>query len=419
MKWRRLQGTFLGWLLLMPAAAGIGQTEKPAVQAGSQVSATEEPSYQISERTVRQNQSSVGLSLGILGLYDSNYLGTASLQQGQAIISFAPRLFANVRRRNSLLNLNYQVMYRRYPGGGTADATDHSASLGYEVRPWRGTNIRLMDNVRYGPNDIRSSANAASADSSQQVFSDSQNMLSNSLSGGVSITSGRRNRLDISGSHSLIRFNSRPDENTTSARVRAIDEYQWTRRWYLDVEASNDWVRSANSARNASILRFLGGPALKTAGGWTLGIQVGGDRTQLVSEASMQPSYGASVTKVSATTRAAFQYWRRSSYQIGLSGIHRADSIVARLEHRFGTRLTVNLQTQYYRTFGIESIDQLKTISGGAGFEYAIIPSVLASMSVNYMYQRQRFPSATMEDLNVNRYMASIGLYYFYPATKR
>jgi hypothetical protein len=419
MKCLILRWNLLGWLLLMPVAAGFGQTEKPAGQAGSQASDTGEPTYQISERTVRQNQSSAGVSLGILGLYDSNYLGTASLQQGQEIIAIAPRLFANLRQRNSLLYLNYQIMYRRYPGGRTADAIDHTAGLGYEFRPWRRIGVRLSESARYGPNDIRASTTAAVTNSSQQVFYDSQNLFSNSLSGAVSITSGRKHRLDLAGSHSLMRFASTPEENTSNATVHAIHEYQWSRRWFLDSEVSSDWVRSANSTRSGEIVRFLSGPALKLGAGWTVGGQIGADRTREASGNNVQPSYGASVTKVSTDTRVGLEYWRRASYQIGLPGLNRADSIIARWEQRFRSRLSISMQTQYYRTSGVESVGNLKTISGSAGIEYAVIPSILASMSVNYLYQRQQSTAVPRDNLNVDRYMISIGLYYFYPATKR
>jgi hypothetical protein len=418
MKWLTVRLHLLGWLLLMAAATGFGQTEKPAGPQGSQASDRGEQTYQISERTLRQNQNSAGFSLGILGLYDSNYLGTASLEQGQAIVSLAPRLFANLRRRNSLLHLDYELMYRRYPGGRQRDAFDHIMGLGYDFQPWRKISIRLADSLRFGPNDILSVTGAAIAGSSPQVFFDQQNMLSNALSGTVAITSGRKNRFEVSGNHNLMRFDSRPDENTGIAMVRASHEYQWSRQWYQTAEVSSDWVRSANSVRSGSILRFLGGLTYKSRDGWTIGGQAGGDRTHLVSGDSLQPSYRALVAKQSVATRIGLEYWRRTNSQIGLSGLNRSDSVDARLEHRFLSRLSFRLQALYYRTFGVENIGGIRSISGRAGFEYAIIPSILASMSLDYLYQRQ-LSAATGPELKQDRYMISIGLFYFHPATKR
>jgi hypothetical protein len=418
MKWLTVRLHLLGWLLLMAAAAGFGQTEKPAGPQGNQASDRGEQTYQISERTLRQNQNSAGFSLGVLGLYDSNYLGTASLQQGQAIVSLAPRLFANLSRRNSLLHFDYQLTYRHYPGGLQSNAADHVMGLAYDIQPWRTVNISLSDNARYGPNDILSVTAGINESSSQQVFFNPQKMLSNALSGAVVVTSGRKSRFEVAGDYNLMRFYSRPSENTDIERVRANHEYQLSRQWYQTTEVSDEWSRSANGVRNGSILRFLGGLTYRSRKGWTFTGQAGGDRTHMVSGGSLKPSYLASVAKQSVTTRMGIEFWRRSSIQVGLSGLNQSDNINARLEHRFLPRLSVRLQAQYYRTFGVENIGTLRSISGRAGLEYTIIPSILVSMSLDYLFQRQ--PAATTRPLlNQDRYMISIGLFYFYPATKR
>lgn len=419
MKWLIVRLHLLGWLLLMPASAGFGQIEKPAGPSGSQVSDKTEPAYQISERTRRQDRNSAGFSLGVLGLYDSNFFGTSMLKEGQAIASFAPMVFANLRRRNSLLNLNYQLMYRRYPGSSKPTATDHVAGLDYDFRPWRRVNVKLSDNVRFGPNDLLLFGDPANAGGSPQVFFDPQNMLSNSLSGAIVFTTSRKGRLEVSGRNELMRFDSRPDENSDTTGARARHEYQWSRQWTLTAEISNEWVRSTNGIRNGSILRILGGSTYKPGKGWSIGGQAGGDRIHLASEDSLQPAYGASVARDSASNLLSLQYWRRTSYRVGLPGLNQSDSVDARFEYRFLSRLSVRFQTQYSRTLGVEIIGGVKSISGRVGFEYAIIPNLLLSVSGDYFYQRQQSPVGTGTALKLDKFMIATGLYYFYPATKR
>jgi hypothetical protein len=405
------------FIFLCPVRGESAQQGQPAGQTGNDTQPN--ASRQISERTARKNKSSVGFSLGVVGLYDSNFSNSSTSKDDQGTVSFMPRVFANLSRRNSYLYLNYQFSYRRYPGRNEMNSSDQAAGLEYSLQPARNLRLRLADNVQYRPNDILTLLGTGMTGNGQQVFFDNKKILSNSTSGTASYTITRNHRVDLSGWYDLTKYQSRPEENTDTVGVRASDEFQFMRQLSLTAEVSNEWVHSVNGVRNGKIVRFLGGMRLRLHKAWVIGGQGGADRTNMASQHGVQPSYQAFVTRESPANRLDMRYSRSYGFQVGLPGLNPTDSVAVLFDQRLMSRLSFNILSRYYRTSGLQPIGRVDSVNGRVGFEYALTPSFLASVSGDYLYQRQKVSTATLVGLNLDKFIITAGLYYFFPATNR
>ncbi len=418
-------------LLFMQAIPGTGQTDTRQTGAGQTATDTwqrPEPSLtrRISNSSAREIRNTFGFSLGVLGLYDSNVYGTLGGKTGETGLGLLPRVYVNFGNRRSVLHLDYQFMYRMYPGLRELDARTHNGGFEYTYKPTRKITFSIADRVRSGANDIFSisgysliETQPGDSTQNQQVFTDRQNMFSNSTLGTLAYQSSRKNRASVSAEYLNYRYNSRPDQDTKSLRARANDSYQFSRNWFIEGEAENEWVDSHTDSRHGRIFRALGRLRYKFSKNWEIGGGAGADKVNLRAGNDVAPTYEAFLSRSTRANLLDLRYSRRSGYQLGLEGLNQSDILSASFDQQLGSRTSAHIMTYYYHTPGSAAYGGYNTISGNAGVEFAILRSLLLSFSGNYVYQQHTGSGTAIEEFGGDRYILTVGVFYMYPSSRR
>jgi hypothetical protein len=410
----------------MAAASGWAQTTQ---EGGTEAfrPPRPRPSLRISEDPSQDSRNLYGFSLGVLGFYDSNLFGAVSSKEGGSAVEFLPGGFANFRGGKSILHVDYQFGYRMYAGQPEQNMSNQNGTFEYLYRASRRTTFTLWDHAHSGPNDILSFTSGGFVKKtaeepilSQQILFDNQRMWFNSASGRMSYQSSRRNRFQVSGQSQIYRYRSQRGEDTNFVSAGVLDEYQFTRNWSCSIEASNGWVNSARDLRNGSVLLALAGLKYQFGKHWVFGAKIGGGRTDYGESHNLQGSYEASLARTSPSHRIEFRYARRPGYQLGLlGGFNQYDTATLAFDQRLSSRTSFHFLTRYYRPL-IQSVSgNVVTVGGNAGVEFAVSPTVVATMFGNYLYQRQRASAVIGQDLFADRYIIVVGAHYVFSPVRR
>jgi hypothetical protein len=421
---RRIPSAILIWTAVV-VVPGLGQTDQ---QAGTESSRRPKltSSRRISESPSREGRNTYGFSLGVFGLYDGNVFSSSVSKEGESALMLMPRVYTNFGQGKSFLHLDYQFAERLYPGRRDLDTQNHDGWLEYLYRASRRTTFSLSDRGRYGPNDILAFTSGSFVEipigdqgPNQQVFFDRQRMWSNWLDGRLSYKSSRRNQFDAAVAYRVYRYRSTSGEDTDSVRAFATDEYQFSRRWSLTLDASNEWVTSSSGVRDGTILRGLVGLRYRFSKRWDVAGKAGAERVHNGGITNTGGTYEASVSRTSLSNRLEIHCARLSGYQLGLSGLNRTDRADVIFDQRVGRRVSLHLLSRYYRTSGLEDLGKVQTMGGSVGLDYAIKPNIVASVLAHSLYQREGISPTMGMSLNLDRYLVYGGLYFLFPPVRQ
>ena len=115
--------------------------------------------------------------------------------------------------------------------------------------------------------------------------------------------------------------------------------------------------------------------------------------------------------------RLDIRYGRESRFQIGLPDLNRYHSLTGYFDQRLSSQISLHLLSRYYRT-ETSTYGDVETLGGGAGFDFALHQSLVASVFGHYVYQRSG-SSISSQYLNSDRYMLIGGLTYIFPSARR
>jgi hypothetical protein len=404
---------------------GLGQTNQ---QAGTEDSRRPKltASRRISESPSRESRNTYGFSLGVFGLYDSNIFSSYDSKEGESAVMLMGRVYTNFGRGKSLLHFDYQFAERLYPGRRDLDTQNHDGRFEYTYKASRRTTFSMSDRGRYGPNDILAFTSGSfiqipigDQGPNQQIFFDRQRMWSNFLEARVSYQPSHRNRFDAAVEYRVYRYRSTSRQDTDSVRAFATDEYQFSRRWSIILDASNEWVASSSGGRDGTILRGRGGLTYRFSKQWNVAGKAGVERAHYGGNTNTRGTYEASVSRTSSSNRLEIRYALLSGYQLGLSGLNRTDRADAVFDQQMWSRVSVHLLSRYYRTSGLADFDNVQTTGGSVGFDYAMQPNIVASVFAHYLYQREGVSPAMGMSLDLDRYLVYGGVYFLFPPVRR
>jgi len=418
----------LTYALLCFSIAAFAQTEEETAPpvTDNQTSASRpeprpelNPERRLSQRPAGDINNHFGFSLGILGWYDSNVSGSTT-KEAMSAISPNPKFFVNLSTRKTVLHLDYEFLYRYYPDKSNQDSQLHEGGVELIHQLSRNTTFSFQDSIRSGPNDILSSTssnNIISSSGQLQVFFDQQKMLQNSLSGSLAYQNPRnRNSLSIDSYYYTYRYDSKPDQNTDSVSFHAIDNFRVSKQWFIVGDFSNEWINSATNSRDGTILRYMGGLAYRPTKNWEMAFKAGGERVSLVSY-NQGITYAANATHKTKLNRLDIRYQHQSGYQIGLVDLNKYHSLIGTFDQQLSSRISINFMSSFYRT-NTAAFGHVNTLGGGGGFDFALHPSLTASISGNYVYQQSSYPLLD-KSLHTDRYMLYAGLQYLFPSIRR
>ncbi len=406
------------WPLLDAEAQTEQQTREPS-KGFSQQEPEPSISRRLSSSAARDRRNKYGFSLGILGIYDSNLFGS-SPKEGLWAVAPSPRAYINLGSRKSLLHLDYRLLYRLYPSRRDLDGANHEGSFEYAYKISRRTSFSLTDYVRSGPNDILSFTGEGLIPGNpdyQQVFFDSQHTLNNTLASRLTYRPTPKHNLQISGYYQAYRYRDDPTQDTDSVQASFTEEYRFSKRWSLVGEIANEWIESAEESRDGTIQRFRGGLAFRPGQNWKLEARAGAERVDRDFANGYEPSYEVGLTRETKLNRLDIRYSRESRFQIGLPDLNRYHRFTGYFDQRLSSQISLHLLSRYYRT-ETSTYGDVETLGGGAGFDFALHRSLVASVFGHYVYQRSGSPISS-QYLNSDRYMFIGGLTYIFPSARR
>jgi hypothetical protein len=409
-------------VIIWPLSGVKAQTEQETRKSSAISTAQErEPtvSRRISSSSARDRRNKYGFNIGILGFYDSNMFGSTP-KEGQWAVAPSPRAFLNFGSRKSLLHLDYRLFYRFYPSRRDLDSANHEGSVEYVHNISRRTTFSITDYVRSGPNDILSFTGEGLIPGTpdyQQVFFDTQHMFYNNLTSHLTFHPTRKHRLQVSGNYQTYRYRDDSQEDTDSIQARITDDYQFSKHWSLLGEAANEWIDSSENTRDGTIQRLKGGLAYQSGPNWRLEAKAGVERVDKEAEEKYEPSYEFGLTRETRLNRFDIRYNRESRFQIGLPDLNRYHRLSGYFDQRLNSWLSLHLLSRYYRT-KTATYGNVDTLGGGAGFDFALHKSLVASIFGHYVYQHSNSP-ISIQDPNSDRYMVIAGLTYLFPSARR
>jgi hypothetical protein len=375
------------------------------------------PRRRLSQRPAGDIFNHFGFSLGVLGWYDSNISGTTP-KEGLAGINPNPRVFFNFNTRKSVLHLDYGYLYRHYPSKSSDDSQRHDGSVEFIYQLSRYGIISFQDAITSSPNDILSRTNPGMtypSSGNQQIFYDQKTMFQNNLSGQFTYQPPRsRNNFMIGTSYFLYRFESQPDQNRDSFNLQLTDNFKITKQWFVVGNLSQEWINSANSSRDGTIMRFTGGLAYRPNKNWNFSFSAGGER---VGSGSNNATYNTNASYTTKLNQFSIQYSRQTGYQIGLVDLNRSHSLTGSFDRQLNSRTSVNMEVEFYRT-NTPNYGNINSVGGGVGLDYAFRSNLTATVSGHYVYLRSSFPQFNAT-LHTDRYILYAGLQYHFPSLRR
>ena len=153
---------------------------------------------------------------------------------------------------------------------------------------------------------------------------------------------------------------------------------------------------------------------------WALGGKIGVGGTDYWGSHNQEGSYEASLARTSPSNRIEFRYARRPGYQLGLlGGFNQYNTAAMVFDQRLSSRASIHFLTRYYRPLIQSFSGNVASVGGNAGVEFAVSPSVVATMFGNYLYERQRASAVIGQDLSADRYIIGVGVCYRFTPVRR
>jgi hypothetical protein len=366
-----------------------------------------------------------GFSLSFQGFYDSNIFGGSSTEVGARGAGFSPSVFANFSSRKYVFHVDGSYSYRNYLRHSELNANVEGGGLEFIYQPTRRLHFSVVGNVRGGTNDFLSYAGAGLGMASTnltgaplQTFFNPMHMFTGSATSDVSFESSRNNTLNASAQYTDSRFTQMRTANTNQIAGQASDSYKFSSKWSMVVQAQSQWIGSDTGVTNGRMESFTGGLSYQAPKGWGFSWTAGDQRVRSANGVSDGITAQLSATRASERNRFSVHYSRSAGYQLGLTGLNKMDSFDAAFDRSFGRRVSFHLTSRYYRTLGVALYGGLNTVVGSAGWEFALSPSLVASLSGDYMHQTQKAVTTTALTLNADRYMAFVGISYSFPSAR-
>jgi hypothetical protein len=366
-----------------------------------------------------------GFTLGVQGFYDSNIFGGGSDKVGARGAGFSPSVFANFSSRKYVFHVDGSYTYRNYLHHSELNANVEGGALEFLYQPTRRLHFSVHGSARGGTNDFLSYAGAGLGmqgtnltGAPLQTFFNPMHMFTGSAMSDVSFESSRNNTLSASAQYTDSRYSQQQTANTNQIVGQARDSYKVSTKWSLDFQAQGQWIGSDTGITSGRTESLSGGLSYQAPRGWGFSCMVGDQRVHSGFGVSDGTTAQLSATRSSERNRFSVHYSRSAGYQLGLSGLNKTDSFDAGFDRSFSRRVSFHLASRYYRTLGVSLYGGVDTAVGSAGWEIALSPSLVASLSANYMNQNQKTATVAALSLNADRYMVVVGVVYSFPSAR-
>ena len=368
----------------------------------------------------------IGFTLGVYGAYTSNVFASYQQRRDSVFSSFVPRVFINLGKRKSQLHVSFGGGYRLYNGHRDLDSADYYGNARYSLALSKRTTLQITDRMSSSKNDAGSfvyapifAPIAASSGSYYDILLSRQRVTRNAMAASLNFQVGKKHNFGVFTGYDSYRYQVDSPVNANVIEVGGDYRVNLTKWLVLSNSYATYLTNVDERFRDARIHRLeAGGLDFRLSRTWRFWASGGVEVSQYQGVNRVGPSATASVFHMSRKAAVNIMYHKGFASAVGLSRVLNSDNFNARMGYRVTSWILATLQAAYYRSSEQSGAGILRTLWGGGGFEFALVNGLVAS--VNYSYQNQKAQYfTTSTQLGLNRYVARLGLQYFWPSSGR
>ena len=367
-----------------------------------------------------------GLSVGTAGIYDSNVFEDGSSNPSDVFTLFEARVFKNALTPRSEFHMDYRAGYRLYQNATTLDDLEHEAVVFYRYRQSPRLGFSFGNDISRLPNDNLTGTNSPitrrirNRNFHNNVIFSREPVLRNGFHAGMDYRLTRQSGIGLEFNHRYIDYTDQPDRATKNESRIEID-YRYS---------MNEWVTLRNNYRiafdhyNDEALRnrlhrleLLGlDYMIPFSPTWTIFAAGGMDFAEQNSNVRSTATVRAGVMRKSPSTNLVFEYQRGFRPVNGTRSTLRTNLVTAYFVQRLSRRLNFRVVSAFEQGRALFESGELRTWSGGTGFEFALHPNLVVNANAGYVSQR----GDVLTDLpQISRYVVYAGLQYLFPRPRR
>jgi hypothetical protein len=363
-----------------------------------------------------------GFSLGIYGSYTNNVFPSGSNRQPSYFAAFNPRVFFNLGKRKSQLHLDFGGEYRAHKEHSDFNSFDYNGGLTFVRQLSKRTSLQISDTV--------SSTQYGYGLYASPIYSPLQSLdFTNEIIGGERTTrngliatldyGGRKSHVAIFTGLQTYKYYQSELGNANAIEAGTNLDYRIT-KWLSFTNSFTTYLNNPDESitRDTRIHRLqIGGMDFRLGSKWRVSAGGGVEYADYQQQAYVSESANAGLSYLARKTSLALSYHHGMQSVSGLNGLFYSDGATATLGRRMTNWATVTLSSGYYRSKGVADSGLIELLSGNGALEFALRPDIVASL--NYSYQNQHSRNLDLYNLAYNRYVASVGLQYIWPATRQ
>ena len=381
--------------------------------------------------------NNLGFTFGVNEMYSSNRLGGDSSKSAQ-VTAFEPRLFANIGRRKSRLHFDMGGGYRLYRKYHDLDNTEGAGNLAYSYQASRRVGIQVSDRASSMSNDLFSSFTSvletptSNPDSSFVLMFNQRRITQNLFESRIEFRLSRKSTLGFFANYQIYRNNAEQSANFNLDGVQAGFNYEHElAKWLYMTSSWSTYINDVSAEfQDTKIYRLeAGGFHFKLGRSWDLSASGGADILDAQNYSRrVDGTVRAKIAHNARTNTVYVSYQRSFASAKGVRGVFQSDLLTAGLGQRITRRL--NFQMRAVQNL---SKDAAGTQSGGStlvdtgsfrsydvtsSLDIAVLPGIVAIVSYKYQNQKNTIPFFSGIE-KINRYIASFGLQYMWPSSRR
>jgi hypothetical protein len=403
----------------------------------SAISEAEEPGFETPlDSNMNNPRNPVGFSFGFDEMYSSNTIPGDSGREAAIISAIEPRIFMNAGRRRSRLHAELQGAYRLYKDHSNMNSAEVNGNISYTYQAGRQTNIQIADTVSSRNEDIYSYADympfifTGYPISSYTLLQNRQRITENDLEGRIEFKPGRKDTVAVFGRYEIYRDGQTVDESVSSDGILAGVNYEHRfASWAYFNAAWSTYLNNVDTKyRDSKIYRLeVGGFHFKLGQAWSLSTWSGVDILDTKGYSRrIDAAVRALLIHRSNTNSQYLSFQRGYAAANGTAGqVLQSYIIRGGLGQRLTNWLLFTMSGSYFigreslenralEEPNISTIGKLRSYDIRTSLEFSILKNLQAILEYRYQNQDNTFSNITGV-VKFDRYIASVGLQYFWP----
>jgi hypothetical protein len=381
----------------------------------------------------------IGLSFAAYQLYATSAIQNEADSHPANISIVRSRIFTNLGRRQSRLHFDFSGGYRFYKDNEQLNNAEGNGYISYEYQATRRFGIKITDRVSSQVNDFTFGSDSnliqqsATPATSYTLMQTNHRVTLNNIGGELNLKLSRDSSLGFFSTYEIYQADNGTINNEATDIIQAGLNYEHkVTRW---MSFTSNWSTYLNNVdpqyRDSKVYRVeIGGFHFNLSRRWDFNISGGADILDSKGQKRRTEGSGrAFLSHSSESNTLVFSYQRGFFSSNGLANVLQSDVFSARFGQKLKNWLNFQMSGSYFL-----SRDPIEShINGGAmtftgnntssynlnmSLEFSVLRNMVSVINAGYQNQKNTL-HLFADNLNIDRYIASFGLQYFFPSVRR